>query len=128
MATEKFGVVLHAGTSDTWTHDALYQEEVEKILKDIAETAGANLRSGAKAIDVVQAVVMSLEDCPFFNAGKGAVLNEDGEHEVSLLVRNLVAHQAKNMIITDSITLLAGGRNRRRCTERLRCCSGHSRN
>lgn len=84
MATAKYCVVLHAGTCDTWNNDALYQQEVEMILKDIAETAGAKLRSGAKALDVVQAVVMSLEDCPLFNAGKGAVLNEDGEHEVSL--------------------------------------------
>lgn len=83
MATAKFAVALHAGTSDTWNYDAFHQQEVEKILKTIAETAGAKLSSGAKALDVVQAVVTSLEDCPFFNAGKGAVLNEEGEHEVT---------------------------------------------
>ena len=82
MATAKFAVALHVGTSETWNNDAVHQQEVEKILKAIAETAGAKLSSGAKAIDVVQAVVTSLEDCPLFNAGKGAVLNEDGEHEV----------------------------------------------
>lgn len=82
MATAKFAVALHAGTSDTWNNDAVHQQEVEKILKTIAETAGAKLSSGAKAIDVVQAVVTSLEDCPLFNAGKGAVLNKDSEHEV----------------------------------------------
>ena len=82
MAPAKFAVALHAGTSDTWNNDAVHQQEVEKILKTIAETAGAKLSSDAKAIDVVQAVVTSLEDCPLFNAGKGAVLNEDSEHEV----------------------------------------------
>lgn len=82
MATANFAVALHAGTSDTWNHDAVHQREVENMLKTIAGTAGAQLSSGAKAIDVVQAVVTSLKNCPLFNAGKGSVLNEDGEHEV----------------------------------------------
>lgn len=84
MTTEKYGVVLHTGTCEIWTEELQCQEEVEEILRGIAETAGAKLRWGAKALDVVQAVVMSLEDCPLFNAGKGAVLNEVGEHELSL--------------------------------------------
>ena len=82
MAAAKYCVALHAGTCDTWNNDTSYQESVEKILNEIAQTAKAKLLYGAKALDVVQAVVVSLEDCPWFNAGKGAVLNEDGEHEV----------------------------------------------
>lgn len=84
MAAARYAVALHTGTCDTWNNDAFHQQEIEKILNHIAETARAKLLSGAKAVDVVQAVVMSLEDCPWFNAGKGAVLNQDGEHEVTL--------------------------------------------
>src|SRR5690606_8904873 len=40
------------------------------------------LASGATAVDVCEAVVRSLEDNPPFNAGKGAVFNEQGEHEL----------------------------------------------
>jgi len=29
-------------------------------------------------------IVVALEDCSLFNAGKGAVLTQDGGHEVSL--------------------------------------------
>ena len=65
------------------TNDTQYRQEVVKILKEIAEVAGAKLHSGAKVLDIVQEVVMSLEGCPLFNAGKGSVLNEDGEHEVT---------------------------------------------
>jgi hypothetical protein len=36
---------------------------------------------GAKAKDVVVQVVTALKDCPLFNAGKGAALIIDGEHE-----------------------------------------------
>ena len=83
---KKYGVALHAGTCDIWNHDAKYQQEVEEILGEIAERAGAKLRSGETAIDVVQAVVVSLENCPLFNAGKGAILNEDGEHELEAAI------------------------------------------
>ena len=83
MSPPNFGIALHAGTSDMWRNDLSYQRKIENILQGIANTAGAKLRSGEAAVDVVRTVVRSLEDCPFFNAGKGAVLNQDGEHEVS---------------------------------------------
>lgn len=83
MATPNYGVALHAGTCDIWNNDTTYQLEVEKILKEVVEDARTKLRSGETALDIVQGVVTSLEDCPLFNAGKGAVLNEDAEHEVS---------------------------------------------
>lgn len=86
MIAPKYGVAIHAGTCDIWNNDEFYQQEVEKILKQIVETAGAELLAGAKAVDVVQAAVTSLEDCPLFNAGKGAVLNQDGEHEVDEII------------------------------------------
>ncbi|KAL9612627.1 MAG: hypothetical protein Q9167_002797 [Letrouitia subvulpina] len=63
-----------------------YGLEVEKILKNLVESAGVKLRSGAKALDVVQAVVVSLKDCPLFNAGKGAILNLNGEHELEAAI------------------------------------------
>lgn len=40
------------------------------------------LASGARALDVVESVVCLLEDDPLFNAGRGAVLNAAGEHEL----------------------------------------------
>lgn len=40
------------------------------------------LAEGASALDVCESVVRSLEDNPLFNAGKGAVFNEQGEHEL----------------------------------------------
>ena len=40
------------------------------------------IAEGAAALDVCEAVVRSLEDNPMFNAGKGAVFNEKGEHEL----------------------------------------------
>ena len=39
------------------------------------------LDAGGAALDAVQAAAVALEDDPLFNAGRGAVLNEDGEVE-----------------------------------------------
>jgi beta-aspartyl-peptidase (threonine type) len=45
--------------------------------------AGAHaLAAGASSLDVVELAVCSLEDSPLFNAGKGAVFNAHGEHEL----------------------------------------------
>lgn len=40
------------------------------------------LDAGDSALDVCEAVVRMLEDDPLFNAGKGAVFNEQGQHEL----------------------------------------------
>jgi beta-aspartyl-peptidase (threonine type) len=39
------------------------------------------LRAGGSALDSVQAAVLSMEENPLFNAGKGAVFTHEGEHE-----------------------------------------------
>ncbi len=43
---------------------------------------GQVLREGGSALDAVEVAVRSLEDCPHFNAGRGAVFNADGQHEM----------------------------------------------
>jgi beta-aspartyl-peptidase (threonine type) len=42
----------------------------------------AVLKDGGLALDAVEAAVISLENCPSFNAGHGAVLNTNGVHEL----------------------------------------------
>lgn len=51
---------------------------LSEILKDGSEFLGR----GGSALDCVERVVMLLEDCPEFNAGKGAVFNAQGQHEL----------------------------------------------
>ena len=42
----------------------------------------AVLAAGGSSVDAVCAAVVELEDSPLFNAGRGAVYNADGEHEL----------------------------------------------
>lgn len=48
-------------------------------LKQALQTGVDRLNKGEQAMDVVEAVIHVLEDSPYFNAGKGAVLNEFGD-------------------------------------------------
>ncbi|KAL9001596.1 MAG: hypothetical protein Q9188_005442 [Gyalolechia gomerana] len=82
MDSVTYSVLIHAGTTESWSGDTEYQKATEQVLFNVAEKAGSMLASGVKSVDVVEYAVSELEDCPFFNAGKGAVLNEKGKHEL----------------------------------------------
>lgn len=77
---------------DNFTQEQIdnYQAELLKALeigKDI-------LANGGTSLDAVEQVVRYLEDCPLFNAGKGAVFNHDGKNELDAAImdgKNLMA-------------------------------------
>ncbi|MDW8479169.1 MAG: isoaspartyl peptidase/L-asparaginase [Xanthomonadales bacterium] len=55
-------------------------------LAAILEDGYARLRAGASALEAVEEAVAALEDCPLFNAGRGSVLNADGEIEMDAAI------------------------------------------
>jgi L-asparaginase / beta-aspartyl-peptidase len=59
-----------------------YLEALTAILKE----GQRRLAAGAAALDVVTAAVVAFEDCPLFNAGRGAVYTEAGTHEMDAAV------------------------------------------
>ena len=70
------GTIARASLSpDDETH---YRAALEAALA----TGYDLLHHGAAALDAVEAAVRSLEDCPLFNAGCGAVFTHDGHHEM----------------------------------------------
>jgi beta-aspartyl-peptidase (threonine type) len=44
------------------------------------------LSEGGDALNAVEAAVRVLEDCPYFNAGRGSVFNADGQHEMDAAI------------------------------------------
>jgi L-asparaginase / beta-aspartyl-peptidase len=81
-------VIIHGGAG-TITRAALTperQSQYEGALLDILQSAQAMLAEGAHALDVVTQAVRQLEECPLFNAGRGAVYTADGRHELDACV------------------------------------------
>ncbi|MGQ9863741.1 MAG: isoaspartyl peptidase/L-asparaginase family protein [Bacteroidia bacterium] len=62
------------------------QSRVEKILSEIVERGYERLRQGASALDVVEEAVRSLEESGYFNAGLGAVPNQEGIVELDAAI------------------------------------------
>lgn len=87
-ATSRAVVVIHGGAG-TITRAALTPErqaQYEAALQGILQSAQAMLGQGADALDVVTEAVRLLEECPLFNAGRGAVYTADGRHELDACV------------------------------------------
>jgi beta-aspartyl-peptidase (threonine type) len=83
MEKTKFSLVIHggAGVISKNLHEDKKQYYIDGL--EIALRIGFNiLEKGGTAIDAVEMVVKSLEDNPWFNAGKGAVYTSEEKHEL----------------------------------------------
>lgn len=57
-----------------------------EALNDILRESVQSLKEGKSALDVVTQAVVRFEDCPLFNAGKGAVYTRNETHEMDALI------------------------------------------
>ena len=83
-AQPKTALVIHGGAgyvaraSLSAEDEAAARADLERAL----EAGHSILAAGGTALDAVQAAVVVLEESPRFNAGKGAVFNAQGGHEL----------------------------------------------
>lgn len=121
-----YSLCIHGGAG-VITREDLSEKEKELVLKDLNKCLilGENiLKKGGSAIDAVCAAVTHLEDSERFNAGKGAVYSNSGQHflEASImdganlkagalansrLIKNPVI-VAKDLMNKENVVLLAG--------------------
>lgn len=92
----EWALVVHGGAgSYSGNMSEQKRSQYEIHLLEAVELGSKMLAQGATALDVAEAVVIYMEDCPLFNAGKGAVKTIDGTHEL-------------DAAIMDGLTLKAG--------------------
>lgn len=77
-------IAIHggAGLSNNARLSADRQSACEGALTKAVQSGYQILRAGGTAIEAVIASVISLEDCPLFNAGKGSVFSAEGRNEM----------------------------------------------
>jgi len=86
--SQTWSIALHGGAGnmkpENFTEEQIdaYQQELSKALSIGVEI----LKSGGSSTDAVEQVVRYLEDCPLFNAGKGAVFTHEGRNELDAAI------------------------------------------
>jgi beta-aspartyl-peptidase (threonine type) len=80
----KFGIVLHggAGSMSKKVISPEQEKEYRAKLNEALDKGFQILKNGGDALDAVESAIQVLENSPLFNAGKGAVLNADGDVEL----------------------------------------------
>jgi beta-aspartyl-peptidase (threonine type) len=78
-----YAIALHGGAGSDWLKlDANEQAAAKASLRQALTIGQTILADGGTSLDAVEQVIRFLEDDPQFNAGKGAVFNSAGGHEL----------------------------------------------
>ncbi|VVD95761.1 beta-aspartyl-peptidase [Pandoraea iniqua] len=88
MSTPQRAVIAIHGGAGTISRDTSPEElkAYHEALADVLRAGQAVLAAGGSALDAVTEAVRRLEDCPRFNAGRGAVFTHEGTHELDAAI------------------------------------------
>ncbi len=83
-------IAIHggAGTIERSALTAEHEKQIREALEQAVRAGHRILATGGSSLEAVAAAIVILEDSPHFNAGRGAVLNEDGEVELDAALMN----------------------------------------
>lgn len=79
----RFAIAIHGGAGKS--ADRMSAEEVKAVEASLGQALDIGekiLKEGGASLDAVEQVIRFLEDDPLFNAGRGAVFNAAGGHEL----------------------------------------------
>jgi beta-aspartyl-peptidase (threonine type) len=87
---QKIALAVHggAGTIVKSSMTATLENSYKVALEEALLKGYAILKNGGSALDAVEVAVKFLEDCPLYNAGKGAVFTANGKHELDASIMN----------------------------------------
>ncbi len=91
-----WALAVHGGAGDRGRSeiDAAHERALREVLAAVLRAAAALLEAGGTSLDAVEAAVRRLEDSPLFNAGRGAVFNAAGEHELDAAIMDGASRRA----------------------------------
>ena len=84
----KYTLVIHGGAGNISPANLPAEKaaEFEAKLNEVLRHGDSILKAGGTSLDAVEACVRMMEDCPLFNAGKGAVFNAEGKNEMDAAI------------------------------------------
>lgn len=118
---KKFAIALHGGAG-TILRSAMTPEKeaaYNAALQTALNIGYAILENGGSALDAVEQTVVSLEDCPLFNAGRGSVFTADGKHEMDASIMDGLTRDA------GAVSMVSGVRNPIALARLVMAESGH---
>jgi beta-aspartyl-peptidase (threonine type) len=85
-----YAIAIHGGAGTILRSTMTPEKEVEykQALADAINAGEAVLKANGAALDAVEAAIVSLENNPLFNAGKGSVFTNTGKHEMDASLMN----------------------------------------
>ncbi|MGG8471742.1 isoaspartyl peptidase/L-asparaginase family protein [Rahnella sp. PAMC25617] len=89
VSNKKRPVIAIHGGAGAITRAAMSTEKEQLYLAELERIVSAGqaiLAAGGSALDAVTEAVRLLEECPLFNAGKGAVFTHQGTHELDACI------------------------------------------
>jgi len=81
----KYTLVIHGGAGSATTDEQVIAAR-EVVLGAALDKGSSILSGGGTSLDAVEQVIRILEDSPFFNAGKGAVLTATNTNELDATI------------------------------------------
>lgn len=126
----KYVLVVHGGgvvvrKDQAKSKDRKLFKEYKLKLTEALKIGEAILKEGGTSLDAVEATVKFLEDSPLFNAGKGAVFNNEGKNELDAAImdgKTLNAGAVANVTIVKNPIMAA--RKVMTQTKHVMLCSG----
>lgn len=118
---QTYTLAIHGGAGTILQRDFSPEQEQQyrTALLDALHLGEAILEHGGSALSAVETAVSSLEDCPLFNAGRGAVYNHDGFQEMDAAI------MCGKTLNAGAVGLIRGVRNPIRMASRVLEVSEH---
>ena len=89
-SSQPIAIALHGGAGNIEKMNLSEEDKAHylSVMDSALQIGYAVLQNGGTSTDAVEKVICALEDCPLFNAGKGAVFSHEGRNEMDAAIMN----------------------------------------